>query len=306
MSALATAEPTAEAVTLAPNERIEDAKLPIARLVVDSRYQRIISGERVNRIADEYDPARLLPLVVSARDDGSLVIVDGQHRYRALIQMGPPDRLVDCRVIHGMTFQREAFVFAALNDTRNRRGTTPGVVFKALLEAGDEERWRIYDTVTDLDLDLDFLMITHDWRNIKAVGTVWKIGHRQGTEHLRDVLRVARAAWPGDRQAFSIQILEGLDALLLRARPHGLNILDLIEKLQKATPANLIARAAAAKGIVDVRQGQGIGRAMLEHYNSGKRGNRLPAWEDMPAPKKSELTVARIAEGARRARAAGR
>lgn len=60
--------------------------VPLAKLVVDTRYQRdmTVAGQaHVERIAERFDWKKFTPLIVSPIGDGLYAIIDGQHRAAA-------------------------------------------------------------------------------------------------------------------------------------------------------------------------------------------------------------------------------
>ncbi len=253
-------------------------------LELDLRYQRPANEMRVRRIAANYDPLMRLPLVVSLRQDGRYFVVDGQHRLLAerRLQMRQP---IPCTIIKHLSYDREAGLFARLNSNRNRLATSRAQQYKARLEEGHPPTWAIEDVLTALQLAVDYTTTSKVWNKIGAVVALEDIANVAGIDLLRRVLLIARDAWSGDRMAFKSDLLLGLAALLRRATPHGLDDATLIDKLRVTSPAHLLGRAAAARGIVDVRGGAGVGRALLEYYNSGKRTRRLPSWEEMVLPR---------------------
>jgi hypothetical protein len=80
------------------------------------------------------------PLAVSRRPDGSLVIVDGQHRASAAKLRGDIPHL-PCVITSYATAGDEAAAFVALNQQRRPLGRLD--IFKAALAAGDFEASQI-------------------------------------------------------------------------------------------------------------------------------------------------------------------
>src|SRR5256885_16921269 len=75
----------------------------------------------VKFIADRvkaFDPDLLGVPDVSQRDDGTYIVLDGQHRREILMQIGWGDKKVQCRVYHGLTIDQEARIFLGRNDSR--------------------------------------------------------------------------------------------------------------------------------------------------------------------------------------------
>lgn len=107
----ATVPQTAEDLSIA--ERID-----IALLTVDHRVQRPIDESRAADIARELDLTAVGTLVVSARDNGQFILLDGQHRVAGLRMAGHKHYHARCDVRRGLTLAEEAHLFRRLNRTR--------------------------------------------------------------------------------------------------------------------------------------------------------------------------------------------
>src|SRR5262245_5144946 len=90
------------------------------RLIVAPEYQRPRREVLIRKIKKEFDPDALVALVISKREDGTLVIMDGQQRWTALMEMGWGDQQVPAVVYEGLTVEEESLLFYRVNGTRSR------------------------------------------------------------------------------------------------------------------------------------------------------------------------------------------
>jgi hypothetical protein len=111
----------------------------LAELQVDESYQRSLDTEPsqrlIRRIAQFWDWGLCQPLAVARRQDGSLVVVDGQHRLAAARMRGDIAHL-PCVITAYANAGDEAAAFVALN--QNRKPLQPLDIFKAAVTAEDE------------------------------------------------------------------------------------------------------------------------------------------------------------------------
>lgn len=108
--------------------RIEIVKLD--DLHVDESYQRAIKMNLVQTIYNEWRDEACGIILVSRREDGSLWVVDGQHRVAAakLLEM----ETLPARIVEGHSAAEEALLRIQTNRKRNE---TPAERFKAQLIA---------------------------------------------------------------------------------------------------------------------------------------------------------------------------
>lgn len=81
-------------------------------------YQHPHSADKVETIVKDFDETFVICPVVSARKDGSLVVVDGQHRVLALVIKGYDEW--PCEVYTGLTLAAEARLYRVINGERRR------------------------------------------------------------------------------------------------------------------------------------------------------------------------------------------
>jgi len=85
-------------------------------LRVDARYQRSLDERRAAAIGENYNADEFGFPVVSLRDDGSMWLLDGQHRVTGLVLAGAGKKLIAVEVRSGLTLADEAFQFWKLNE----------------------------------------------------------------------------------------------------------------------------------------------------------------------------------------------
>jgi hypothetical protein len=120
--------------------------IAVERLNIDTAYQRATEGAHSRRIIAGmvkcWDWRLCQPLNVSRRSDGSLFVVDGQHRLLGARQRGDVPHL-PCVVGEHSDSGDEANTFVALNQKRQR--LSQGDVFNAALAAGDADAKRVLE-----------------------------------------------------------------------------------------------------------------------------------------------------------------
>ena len=110
--------------------------LDSAVLERDFTYQRPVNMNRVREIVAEFDKDLVNILKVSFRD-GHYYVFDGSHTLEALRIVNAKEHFpVVCKLYKGLTYEREAELFARQNGNATRVGTP--YKLRALEQAGDE------------------------------------------------------------------------------------------------------------------------------------------------------------------------
>lgn len=254
--------------------------LDVRSLFVDESYQRPLTSFAA-RIKQRFDPALVGTLVVSAREDGSFALVDGQTRAAAITALTETDTgvsgQVPCLVYEGLTRAQEADLFARLQS--ERRGMASYHRFRAALVAGDAEALDIERIATDAG----YAIGVGSKVNLSAVAALEKV-YRRSPDTLRRVLAILRAAW-SDRHMPNGETLRGLGYLL------AYNKIDdrrLAVQLAAVTPEELKRRASA------LREGMGHGggsdkymAGALEGVYKTVRRTPTPAEPDVVGPSRN-------------------
>ena len=184
--------------------------LRLDELTIPHEYQKDLDPAWVRFLVGHFDDSRLLIIVVSRRPDGSLVVVDGQHRVFALRELGI--QVVRAIVYEGLSPVEEANLFEDLN--RNRKAPNVFDLFRAKV-AGERP-----DAIAITAIAAEFGYTFHRGgavaHSIQAVGAVEAIYRQGGSDLLRSVLRVTSGPWAGSIEGVEGQMLRGI-AMFLRA-----------------------------------------------------------------------------------------
>lgn len=255
-------------------------KLNIRELAIDRRVQRELDGTWVAKIAKNLDLDQLGIITVSRREDGSTIILDGQHRVEALRYTGHTEYVVDCRVLDELTIEEEARTFRILNNTRN-----PSLVSRFLARVIEGE-----ETATDINKILG----KFGWQpshskvdgSFSAISTL-EVVYRGSREAAWSTIETVTQAWGNSLAAVHGQIIFGLGAVYQR---HGDEVLisRMVSHLSPITPAELLIRAKALASARGRRVGSAVSELAIAEYNR-QRGTKLPDWNSPRQTRKSRL-----------------
>lgn len=214
-----------------------------ADLRVDESYQRTLQNSSsealIRRIAMNWDWGLCQPINVARRADGSLWIVDGQHR-RAAAELRGDIAHLPCVVQSFATAEQEAAAFVALNKQRRLTGVD---VFKAALVAGDAEARAVLDLICAAGLSL----APHSNYTAWTPGMLYCVpaiaaGYRR---HGKRIVSVALAAMSEAFQGTILQhagnIIEGLFPFVA-SEPLSLTKTGLVEMLQTHSQSEWVRR----------------------------------------------------------------
>ena len=237
-------------------------------LHIDPNVQRKVAPAHLRRIAENLDLDGIGVIVVNRRDDGTLSIMDGQHRVLALRENDMGEWPVKCDVYHGLTVPEENARFRVLNKT-----VKPGAWedFRAGVHSGDMECLSVVAaakragwTVADQNRD----------GHITAVAALMSL-HDRGC--LDDTLSVITAAWGHDRAAVNANVLKGIGAVV-GSYNGELDRAALAQKLAKHQGGanGLLGAGRAWKNLHGGSVARSIALNVVELYNRGRRNGQLP------------------------------
>lgn len=185
--------------------------LPIDAIQIDPDYQRDLRHDLINRIAAAYDLVKAGPILVSARPDGSLWAVDGQHRMLGAKQAGETE--VFANVIHGLSQEQEAELRLARND---RKPDTIYEKFRTRLVMQDPKAHRILEIVRQAGTDVNLSPKMN--AGVNALSTLELLYDIDGTgAWLGRVLRVIREAFGGEEQDAAVLDGDTCSASMLKS-----------------------------------------------------------------------------------------
>lgn len=251
-------------------------RIAVDAVTVDRRIQRPLNISRVKHIARNFDPRSLGVLTLSLRPDGSVVVLDGQHRWAAAKAINYTDKL-PALTYEGLSIEEEAALFLTQNDAKPVSTLDK---FLVRITEGDDVAVAIARVVT-----------AHGWviqpgqtyGSIASVAALERAYNGAGVsagprlDVVGRVLETITEAWGHDPKAANGTIIGGLALLFLRFE-YEVRSDKLIPSLQKTTPLNVVGKARA---IADGR-GYTAPAAVALHihtlYNNGLRSRKLPNW----------------------------
>jgi len=188
-----------------------------AQLTIDASYQRTLdtaaSQALIRQIAQHWDWDLCLPLVVSRRADGSLYVIDGQHRLAAARIRGDIVQLPAVVGSYASTAD-EAANFVHLNQQRRPLGKLD--LFKAAVASGDTEATEIVAALDAAGLSVAPHMNPISWApgalaNIGGIQASWR---RHGPDVTRLALRALREGFDGQVLHYAGSIFPGVAAVV--------------------------------------------------------------------------------------------
>jgi len=242
--------------------------IPAAKLTVGPAFQRPITWAWVRKLAREFDPDMLDPILVSLRADGTYAVIDGQHRILAVREIGWDDQNLPCLVRTGLTYEAEAALFVAQD---NRKKLTQIDLHRGRVERKDPVALSIEDAVRSAG----FVISAHrDTQNISAIKSCYDTVDRFDITMLADVLDLARLAW---REAPGNTAITGIP-LFLHRYPAATRT-RLLAALFTVDPRGF-ERLSAGLSAVYTEPRRTLGaRNTLRLYNKWLSAHRLPEWD---------------------------
>ena len=237
-------------------------KIPIKNLVSNQEYQRNLSQSHIERAAENFDLYQINPVKVSRRN-GINYVFNGQHTIEIVaLVSGSRETPVWCMIYDDLSYSHEADIFA--NQMKYVKALLPYEVFMANIEAGNEDQLMIRDLIESYGMTIG------NKRGpgiICAVSTLEAIYSKYGYHVLNRVLRLIIAAWEGDANSFSANIMNAVAKLCVVYKDQ-LNE-DTFKEKVGAVSIKLLTRTAKER-----RAGSmGFAEAMILEYNGKKKSN---------------------------------
>jgi hypothetical protein len=246
--------------------------VPVAQMRISERAQRAhnspASRKLISHIADHFDPDLFETPVVNLRD-GVYYVMEGGHRYLALVEMGYEDQQVQCWVYTGLSEAEEAGMFLSLNDKKAISGMAE---FKIALVAG-----RLVQCDIERIVLAAGLKIGNGHEAIGCVSALTKTYHR-GAKVLQQTVETLYAAY--GYAGFSSKVVEATGMFL--ATYEGQVDLDRLKKTLAGLHLNvtgLLQRGEKIRLRYGHNQAVSIAAAMVEVYNfRAPRDMKLNGW----------------------------
>jgi hypothetical protein len=247
--------------------------LKVADLKVDRSVQRDESRRWIAERVEAFDVDKLGVIVVSERDDGSLFVVDGQHRVSLVRAVGWGDQVIECELFSGLTRQEEARLFLDRND---RRAVNAFDAFRVRLTAEDE-------VVADIDRIVRAHGLTvskdKDEAAVSAVVALERVYSCHGPRDFGRMLTVLRDGFGAHRQSFAAASIEGVGMVVGRFNG-DLNDEDLTRTLAALSggPVGLRVEANRRRVAYGRPWSESTAIALVDLYNKGRKVGKLLPW----------------------------
>lgn len=246
--------------------------IAVNKLTLDPRVNRALDERHSAGIRTKFHRPSLGILTVSARPDGTYVVIDGQHRYRALVDLGMVNSQVECKVLVGLTLAEEARLFVQLNAVRRPQALD---IFLKSVTAGDPDAVAIDGILKDHGLTVSW---AHADGNIAAVQAVQSLyNNDRSGKLLSQVLHIVTSSWGRTIDAVNGHLLNGIGQLLMRYGDQ-VDVDGLISNLAKF-PGGAVAfvgKAKAAKDLYRCTMPRAVAAFAVQVYNQRRRAGTLP------------------------------
>ena len=172
-----------------------------AELRLDDSYQRSTdnggSQALIRKIATGWDWRMCLPLVVSKREDGSLWVIDGQHRLAAAQLRGDIPFLPCCVGVYGSVAD-EAAMFVAMNRVRKARNLRDDG--HAAIASGDGEAIQIRSIIEGAGFTVSRKTGSQSWvpGEVAFTSAIAKVLRKHGAGVCSQALTTMAEAFPGE------------------------------------------------------------------------------------------------------------
>jgi hypothetical protein len=257
-----------------PGERGDFQWVSKFSLRVDHTYQReTVSQARVNEIAAGWSWPALGVLGVFRRDDGTLWIYDGQHRWLAAKKRDDVQEL-PCLIFTASGAKHLKLEAAGFGKANNARGSMNSIErFKADLVAECKVALAVQDLVESCGYRIAHSTSDGTVSFVRALAQAMNTDRAACEEAFLCCASIVKGA------TFSVTIFKGLFFLEQHLKKIGLgiNTPHIREKLHSATEADLI-RAMDSAIIYHGKGGERIGAdGLVQFINKGKRTRHIPA-----------------------------
>lgn len=246
--------------------------VPLDDLNIDHSYQRDLDANLVQSIARNWDIVGAGPITVSRREDGSLWIINGQHRAAAARVAGETEILA--QVVEGYDRESEAGLRLKMNHRRSDRSQER---FKAQVAAGDRESLAIVEILSGFNTRINPHPEAN--RGINSVTAVEKLYRKDNGVQLVRVLEVVRDAWTEVGGPFvSVSLLNSISWFLER-HDQEMKRERFVERLRAEGVEAIDRKARSHMAAWGGALWMNYYRAMVEIYNKQLPMTSRLAWK---------------------------
>jgi hypothetical protein len=263
--------PLSEAQIDGPKDQVELQWVETAKLHVDDRYQRLVSdrGRRtIRKLIAEFDFAKFGAIVVARTEDGSLTILDGQHRALAAIALNigwVPAAITKAEL------QDQAKSFVAIN--ANRTGVQAIDKYRARVTAGEPAAVELSEILAELEICTDVPAGgALRPRQTRAVNCLEKLVKAFGKGTAFTALEMLLDAQPGEANLlmnFNIEVTTRTLARVIDAKGNIDRLQQVLEETDFTSLADDASQLTKIQGGQKVKHGTD---RLLAAYNKNLKG----------------------------------
>lgn len=258
--------------------------VPLHAIFVDESYGRSLDASNLRRILRQWDPKAIGAVLLSLRPDGRYAVIDGQHRVEAARKMG--ELSIPARVYLDLSHSDEARLYRLFGI---HKAQTPLDRFRAAVAERQPTAMKIKEIVEGMGLEIGTGYMA-DGRII-AIAAVISVYERYGGAMLDLALRTLYAAFGRNASAYSVQMVVGLTAFIVRYEPYC-DWTRLVRRLQEEGLTEIGQRYMAAKRAFSGGNARDVGMGRVIHDIYNKRAqNKLIPWEDRISPAANQRTA---------------
>lgn len=258
--AISTVDRTEEALAEIDGVSSKIRRIKLDALNVDRSYQRDLSMPLVEQIRDHWDELASELVLVSEREDGSLWIINGQHRSAAARLRG--ESHIDARVVKGLTVEREASLRLKTNVRITDR---PLERFKGKVAARDAEALSIVGLLAQFDTEINETQRMDE--GVNSIGAIEALYRVDEGQLLFATLRVIEQAYarvgPKTASAYLVKSI----GWFIQRHADEIDRDRLVERLKATGTAQLERSARTMMGAMGGSLWSNYYRAIVDAYN---------------------------------------
>lgn len=243
-----------------------------------ANYQRHIKPAKLKKMIREWEPARAGWIIISRRADGTLYVVDGQHRSTALSTLqGKHGPYIDAIVVEGWSLEQEANYFLT-QSAEYRSSILPHDIHNAALYAGDDRAIEIEHIVAAAGFRIGKRNVAPgESGELRTVKAIYDVFDRYGPAVLRDTLVIVAEAW--GRQSHPEQCVVSGVALFLGMYPQA--DVAAVPRRPALVPLPVWLNAAKAHARSErMSMTEGVAYKLRSDFNWKRTKNLLPDFDD--------------------------
>lgn len=254
-------------------------QLLVDDLTVDREVQRSLDQNRVRKILADFDVDALGTITVNLRADGTVHVVDGQHRVEALRQKGDENGCrIRCLVYEGLDRAGEAALFRRLNNTRPVHSLDK---FRVRVVEGDPVAVALSDMLAAHGWAIRAGSASGSFSAVSALEAVYRgpDGEQADIAACDTTIMALTKAWGHDAHAVRAELVGGVGAVIGRHHD-AVDTAKLIAELgkQEGGALGFSGRSKTFRESYGGTLRDAVAQTVIGLLNKGRRTKILPNW----------------------------